>query len=196
MLHLRTTYLARIGSRGLRLASVGSPLTLLFACTVGPNYVKPTTEVPAAYKEMDGWKVAQPRDEIIRGAWWEIFNDPELNRLEEQVNISNQNVAAAEAQFRQARAQVQAARSAYFPTATVGTSFTRSLSRPAWREEQALPDGTTSNPPTSRQRSTTPSPTSDFRLPMGASWEIRSLGPGSPHGGGQQGERPGERGRP
>src|SRR5271157_4566509 len=127
MLHLRTTYLARVGSRGLRLASVGATLTLLFACTVGPNYVKPTTEVPAAYKEMDGWKVAQPRDEILRGAWWEIFNDPELNRLEEQVNISNQNVAAAEAQFRQARAQVQAARSAYFPTATVGTSFTRSL---------------------------------------------------------------------
>ena len=77
--------------------TIGPIIAFLTACTVGPNYVKPTTEVPAAYKEMNGWKVAQPKEEVMRGAWWEIFNDPELNGLEEQVAISNQNVAVAEA---------------------------------------------------------------------------------------------------
>jgi NodT family efflux transporter outer membrane factor (OMF) lipoprotein len=101
-------------------------LILLNACTVGPNYVRPTTEVPGVYKEMEGWKVAQPEDHLIRGAWWEIYNDPELNSLEEQVNISNQSLKQAEAQFRQARALVLVARSAYFPTVTVGASPTRS----------------------------------------------------------------------
>jgi NodT family efflux transporter outer membrane factor (OMF) lipoprotein len=105
---------------------VAGALTLLTACTVGPNYVKPTTEIPGAYKEMEGWKVAQPKDHLIRGAWWEIFNDPELNALEKQANLSNQSVMVAEAQFRQARALVQAARAAYFPTVTVGASYTRS----------------------------------------------------------------------
>jgi NodT family efflux transporter outer membrane factor (OMF) lipoprotein len=95
-------------------------------CSVGPDYVKPAASVPVSYKEMDGWKTAQPKDHVIRGKWWELFNDPQLNALEEQVNISNQNVAAAEAQFRQARALVQAARAAYFPVITAGASYTRS----------------------------------------------------------------------
>ncbi len=107
-------------------AIVAGALTLLAACTVGPNYVRPAAEIPEAYKELEGWKVAQPRDHLIRGAWWEIFNDPQLNALEEQANISNQSVMVAEAQFRQARALVQAARASYFPTVTVGASFTRS----------------------------------------------------------------------
>ena len=78
--------------------------------------------VPAAFKEKppDGWKEAQPNDAALKGKWWEIYNDPELNALEEQVNISNQNVLAAEAQYRAARAQVQIARSALYPTVTVG----------------------------------------------------------------------------
>jgi NodT family efflux transporter outer membrane factor (OMF) lipoprotein len=68
--------------------------------------------------------VAQPKDHLTRGAWWEIFNDPQLNVLEEQANILNQSVMVAEAQFRQARALVQAARASYFPTVTVGASST------------------------------------------------------------------------
>ncbi len=67
-------------------------------------------------------------DDVTRGAWWEIFNDPQLNSLEEQVDISNQNIVVAEAQFRQARALVQAARAAYFPTVTAGPSISRSRS--------------------------------------------------------------------
>jgi NodT family efflux transporter outer membrane factor (OMF) lipoprotein len=99
---------------------------ILAGCTVGPDYVRPTAEIPGAYKEMESWKVAQPKDHLTRGAWWEIFNDPQLHALEEQVSISNQSVMVAEAQFRQARALVQAARASYFPTVTVGASPTRS----------------------------------------------------------------------
>ena len=108
------------------LVALAGVLMVFTACTVGPNYVKLPAQVPESYKELEGWKVAQPKDHLIREAWWKIFNDPQLNELEEQVNISNQNVAVAEAQFRQARALVWAARAAYFPTVTVGASFTRS----------------------------------------------------------------------
>src|SRR5207249_4817307 len=81
---------------------------------------------PDAYKELDGWKIARPRDDLARGPWWEIFADPELNALEARVSISNQNLAVAEAQYRQARALVREARAAYFPTVTLGLGFTRS----------------------------------------------------------------------
>ena len=101
-------------------------LTLLIGCAVGPDYVKPIPVSPDAYKELAGWKVAQPKDDVLRGAWWQIYGDPQLNALEEQVNLSNQNIALAEAQFRQARALVQQARAAYFPTVTVGAGVTRS----------------------------------------------------------------------
>ena len=100
-------------------------LAILPACTVGPNYLKPKVEAPASYKEVEGWKKAEPQDGIPRGAWWTIYNDQQLNALEEKVNISNQNLAAAEAQYRQALALVQIARAAYFPTATAGPSDSR-----------------------------------------------------------------------
>jgi NodT family efflux transporter outer membrane factor (OMF) lipoprotein len=109
-------------------AGVGLLLTVLSACVVGPDYVRPKAETPPAYKEVEGWKQAEPKDHIPRGSWWTIFNDTQLNRLEEQVNISNQNLAAAEAQYREALALVQSARAAYFPTATAGPSVTRERS--------------------------------------------------------------------
>ncbi len=93
----------------MKLVALSAPLMLLTACTVGPDYVRPAVDAPAAFKEMDGWKTAQPRDHEFKGKWWEAFNDPLLNDLEEQVNISNQNLAQAEAQYRQARALVQSA---------------------------------------------------------------------------------------
>jgi NodT family efflux transporter outer membrane factor (OMF) lipoprotein len=96
---------------------------------VGPNYRRPPAPAPSAFKEPppDGWKEAQPNDATLKGKWWEIYNDPALNALEEQVSISNQNVLAAEAQYRAARATVQIARSALFPTLTAGptTSVTQ-----------------------------------------------------------------------
>src|SRR5580658_9369175 len=85
---------------------------LVTGCTVGPKYHTPSAvvapgETPAAYKELtpgdyqntDGWKVAQPKDDALRGKWWEIFHDSQLNALEEKVNVSNQNIAAAAASF-------------------------------------------------------------------------------------------------
>jgi len=99
----------------------------LAACTVvGPNYVRPIAAIEENYREIDGWKVAQPQDNTLRGSWWEIFNEPELNSFVSQVNISNQTVAAAEAQFRQARSLVQQARANFFPTVTVGVGITNS----------------------------------------------------------------------
>jgi NodT family efflux transporter outer membrane factor (OMF) lipoprotein len=106
-------------------------LLFLSACMVGPKYQRPSAPVPPAYKEsppadwkeMQGWKKGQPNEGAKRGKWWEIYNDPELNALEEQVSISNQNVLAAEAQFREARYAVRIARSSLFPTVTVGPSI-------------------------------------------------------------------------
>ncbi|MCX5813989.1 MAG: efflux transporter outer membrane subunit [Proteobacteria bacterium] len=100
---------------------------LISACAVGPDYVRSTVLVPESYKENKEWKVAEPRDDLFHGPWWEIFNDPKLNFLEEQVNISNQNIAMAEAQFRQATALVQTATSSFFPTITANPAVTRSL---------------------------------------------------------------------
>jgi len=103
-------------------------------CMVGPKYQRPTAPVPPAYKETppanwketQGWKPAQPSEGAKRGKWWEIYNDPELNALEEQVSISNQNVLAAEAQFREARYVVRIARSSLFPTITSTPSIVNS----------------------------------------------------------------------
>ncbi len=98
---------------------------LLAGCTVGPKYVRPTAEIPADFKDAAEWKAAQPSDEIAKGKWWEIYQDPQLNSLEEQVAVSNQNLKAAEAQFAQARAALQVTRSGQFPTVTGGLSGTR-----------------------------------------------------------------------
>ncbi len=99
--------------------------TLLAGCTVGPDYVRPQLPTPAVFKELKGWKQAQPHDHLHPGKWWEIFQDPQLNALEEQVATGNQSIAQAEALYRQAQALVQAARAAYFPTAGSTTSVNR-----------------------------------------------------------------------
>jgi len=122
-------YAVRVVRRIRFVAIVAGTILLLSACTVGPDYVKPSVETPPAYKEAEGgakWQIAQPKDDVIREAWWELFNDPQLNALEAQVVISNQNIAVAEAQYRQALALVQAARAGYFPTVGVNGSATRS----------------------------------------------------------------------
>jgi NodT family efflux transporter outer membrane factor (OMF) lipoprotein len=94
-------------------------------CTVGPNYRRPTAEVPTAYKELGNWKQAQPNDQNLGGNWWEMFQDPQLNALELQVNVSNQNLKAAEAQYTQARALLRYNRAAYFPTLSAGANASR-----------------------------------------------------------------------
>ena len=83
---------------------IACALTLLAACAVGPDYRRPEIAVPAAFKEMGNWKPAEPRDSAPRGPWWESYGDAELNALVAQVEISNQNIRAADARYRQALA--------------------------------------------------------------------------------------------
>ena len=101
----------------------------LAGCKAGPNYVRPAVDAPVSYKETPvEWKVAQPRDDANRGQWWTAFGDPQLNALVEQVDISNQNVIAAEARFRQAQAVIAGSRAALFPTLDANASIVRSRS--------------------------------------------------------------------
>lgn len=94
-------------------------------CVVGPKYHPPTVQSPPAYKEVGDWKPAQPNDQNLGGTWWTLFQDPQLDALELQVNVSNQNLKAANAQFQQARAVLRYYRADYYPTVTAGPSATR-----------------------------------------------------------------------
>jgi NodT family efflux transporter outer membrane factor (OMF) lipoprotein len=111
-------------------------LAMLAGCVVGPKYHPPVAQVPAAdykesptqFKENEGWTVAQPADAKLRGKWWELFNDPELNALEEQLDINNQNIKEYFENFMEARAIVREARSQYFPTLSAAPAITHSRS--------------------------------------------------------------------
>src|ERR1700677_4148285 len=105
---------------------------MLAGCNVGPKYVPPAKTAPPAYKESPeqfkengAWTVAQPQDAVLRGKWWEIYNEPDLNALEEQLNVDNQNIRQSFENFMEARALVREARSQYFPTLSIGPSYTR-----------------------------------------------------------------------
>jgi len=131
---------------------------LVGGCNFAPKYQKPSVETPDVFKETDPritWRGAQPKDDARRGHWWEIFGDPPLNALEEQVSVSSQNVAAAFANFLAARAAVKEARAAYYPVVSTAPPATRS-------HESGTP------PPAS---STTSYNWSLYSLPFDASWE-------------------------
>jgi NodT family efflux transporter outer membrane factor (OMF) lipoprotein len=130
----RNRSLKKMFCKNNRLLSVALAALLMAGCTVGPKYHAPVTPPPAAanYKESpvnfqdaDGWKVASPQDAVLRGKWWEVFHDPELNTLEEQLNINNQNIQQFFQDFMQARAIVAQARAQYWPTVTTNPSWTR-----------------------------------------------------------------------
>lgn len=143
---------------------------LLSGCNVGPKYNPPVATAPAVYKESpdqfkeaDGWKVAQPQDAKLRGNWWEIYNQPELNALEEQLNINNQNIRQSFENFMEARALVGEARAQYFPTASLAPSFSRSRTSSNTRTQ--VLNGTTTS---SGAGNTT---FQQYELPAQASWE-------------------------
>jgi NodT family efflux transporter outer membrane factor (OMF) lipoprotein len=98
----------------------------LAGCMVGPDYKRPDAPAPPAFKELAGWKISQPADGLDKGAWWRVYHDPELDRLEGMVEVSNQTVKQFEAQYRNAVALVAEARAALFPTVSVAPSVTRS----------------------------------------------------------------------
>src|ERR1700679_1524098 len=109
------------------------PALFLTGCLVGPKYhVPPATaqappatykESPTQFQDADGWKVAQPQDAMLRGKWWEIYNDPELNALEDRLNIDNQNIKQFFENFMEARTLIAQARSQLFPTVSFGPSY-------------------------------------------------------------------------
>jgi NodT family efflux transporter outer membrane factor (OMF) lipoprotein len=135
-------------ARGLVLAAV----LALGGCMVGPDYVRPEVDTPAAYKELEGWKRAEPRDQLARGQWWEMFGDRELDALAARVDVSNQTIKIAEANFRQARAVAEQARSGLFPTVNAGAAAFRTRS----------PSGSGSSGVTSN----------NYDLAASASWEV------------------------
>ncbi len=102
-------------------------MVMLAGCAIGPEYHRPSAPSPPAFREPppDGWKEAEPREGLPRGPWWGVFNDAQLDALEGQVSLSNQNVVAALAQYREARDQVRVARSGLFPTVTATPAITR-----------------------------------------------------------------------
>lgn len=145
---------------------------LVSGCTVGPKYHPPTTQAPAAYKETPSnfkengpWQVAQPQDAKLRGDWWAIFNDPELNALEAQLNIDNQNIKQYFENFMEARAVIREARAQYFPT--FGTS-------PAWNRQRSsanLRNAVNSNGGSTGVVTNSGQQSSLYSLPFTLSWE-------------------------
>lgn len=129
----------------------------LAGCTVGPKYVRPAAEVPTAYMEAGDWKTAQPNEQGLGGAWWQIFQDPQLNSLEEQINVSNQNLKAAEAQYTQARAVLRYDRADYYPSIGAGAAATRNRISNNRPPGQLNTNGVTYN---------------DYQIPIGLSYEI------------------------
>ncbi len=152
----------------IQLSSGIAACLLLSACVVGPDYKKPATPTEAAFKENADWKQTQPGDDIKRGPWWEVFGDATLNELEQQVDVANQSLVQAEAQYRQASALVSGARANYFPTVGVSASATRSgrygNSGSIVSGGTVIGGDTTGNPFSSH-------PANNYSLPFTASWE-------------------------
>ena len=125
-------------SRIQALLTLSVLLTLTACKPVGPNYSRPTYQPPAAYKETGvttvqpppapnggAWQPANPSDGMVRGKWWEIYQDPQLNSLEEHIATGNQTLRQAMENYLAARDQVTAARSTLFPTLSASASATR-----------------------------------------------------------------------
>jgi len=152
-------------------------LLFISGCVVGPKYHAPSPQAPAAaYKESPSqftetgdWTVAQPADATLRGKWWEIFNDPELNSLEEQLDINNQNIKQFFENFMAARAIVREARAQYFPTLSTAPSITRSRSSANLSSTSTTTTSTTGTTGTSS--ATTSLQSSFYSLPLETSWE-------------------------
>src|SRR4051812_25732608 len=160
--------------RVMSMSTAFKPLTflmlgLLTGCSFAPKYSQPSVQTPPAFKELTpeqfkdtaGWKAAEPKDDAIRGKWWEMFADTNLNALEEQADVSNQNLAAAFANFLAARAVVKQNRAELFPTLGANPSVTRTR-QSAVRTQTGSFSGS---------RTFT-----EYSLPLDASWELNLWG--------------------
>ena len=147
-----------------QILGIGMLALMLFkSCDKAPKYKTPAVATPPSYKEIapdafketNDWKFARPNDGVIRGKWWEMFNDAQLNQLEEQLNTANQNIALADANFRAARALVKESRSQYFPTVTTSPSIIVSRQSGAATHSNVSPGRSAVN----------------YTLPFDATWE-------------------------
>jgi NodT family efflux transporter outer membrane factor (OMF) lipoprotein len=134
-------------------------LALAAGCNFAPKYTVPTVATPPAYKETNGWKTAEPADAVIKGKWWEMFNDPQLNILEDQITVSNQNIVAALENFLGARYLVKEAESQLFPTVTAQPEYTRT--KPSANGGITIGSSGSGNS----------KPYSQYYLPLDATWE-------------------------
>jgi NodT family efflux transporter outer membrane factor (OMF) lipoprotein len=151
----QTRIVPRKRLQSVRGGALFAALILMSGCAVGPRYSRPPAPTPTDYKETPpNWKTAQPADQTLKGKWWEIYQDPQLNALEEKIDISNQSLKAAEAQFAQARATVRYNRADYYPTVTAGVSAARE--RYSENRPLAIGGATTTN---------------DLVIPVDMSWE-------------------------
>ena len=166
-----------IHNRRTRLLCLMLALGSMAACTVGPKYHRPSAPTPAAanYKESTvnfqdapGWKVASPQEAMLRGKWWEIFNDPELNALEEQVNINNQNIKQFFENLMVARAEIREARAQFWPTVTTNPSFQRS--RASANLTNAFNTNTAGGTSPGGQTASTGQQTTIWSFPVDISW--------------------------
>ena len=130
-LHVGRVQPAFVSPLRLRCAGFTRPTVLALAlalagCAIGPDYQRPETAPSAEFKQAAGWKSAAPADTALRGDWWTLYGDAELDALIERLNANNQSLASAEAQYRQARALARGARASFFPSVDLDTSATRS----------------------------------------------------------------------
>ncbi|WP_339411475.1 efflux transporter outer membrane subunit [Pseudomonas sp. EA_35y_Pfl2_R5] len=133
---------------------------LLGGCAIGPDYQRPQLQTPAQFKQIEGWTQAKPGDVLERGSWWQLYGDAELNALVERLNISNQSLAASEAQYRQARALVRGARAAFYPSLSSSAGATRSS------------QGSGSNNNTGSTTASTGDISRSYELGLNATWEL------------------------
>ena len=128
---------ARVAARlGALLAALGGA-----GCDLAPPYTPPAVATPAAYKEVGDWKLAAPRDDAPRGAWWRVFGDPVLDGLEDKVTGANQDLKVALARFDEARADARGAQADYYPTIDASSSATRASLSGQVRESVAAKHG-------------------------------------------------------
>ncbi|PJE40503.1 MAG: RND transporter [Pseudomonas sp.] len=132
----------------------------LGACAIGPDYQRPPLQTPAQFKQIEGWTQAKPGDALERGSWWQLYGDSELNALVERLNISNQNLTASEAQYRQARALVRGARAAFYPSLSSSAGATRSS------------QGNGSNTSSVSTTSSAGGISKSYELGLNAAWEL------------------------
>lgn len=153
---------------------------ILMGGCVGPPYVKPEIQTPAAFKESSpaayagayggAWQPAQPQDAALKGKWWEVFAEPELNALEDQLDINNQNIALFFQNFMAARAQVGIARAGYFPTLGANPSATRAKASSALGSGIAV-TGATGSSGAATVAGRSGGTFNEFQMPFDASWE-------------------------